>query len=140
MATINAITLDEKELLSRAKTLYFDKSEELDIIYADEYGRFSYSKGFLLEQTKSSNGKVFEITRKLIKEAKVCRDLDKESDRKEYKEEKNAKVDLKNLDVNKLRGYISDNKLDIETKDVKGKDKTADVLLKEIEALQKPKK
>jgi len=53
--------VEKNELLSRAKNLYFDKNKNIDVVFADEYGRFSYSKAPLLEANKGTDVAVFSI-------------------------------------------------------------------------------
>lgn len=59
--------LTESELSARAKVLYFDKNKKIGKIYADEFGRFSYQKGYLIEANKGTDVKIFEINKNGLK-------------------------------------------------------------------------
>ena len=65
----NLESLKEEEIIKRAQELYFDHNKKVDVIYADEYGRFSYNKQSLIEQN-DSKVKIFEINRKGIQASK----------------------------------------------------------------------
>jgi hypothetical protein len=67
----NLARLPEAELKRRAKELYFDKNKNIKVIFADEFGRFSYSKEALIEQNEQSTG-VFEINAGALKEDKTA--------------------------------------------------------------------
>jgi len=61
----NLERLSEAELTKRAKELYFNRNPKIDVIYADEFGRFSYNQQSLVEQNEASTG-VFAINRKAL--------------------------------------------------------------------------
>lgn len=67
--------IKQEDLLSRAKTLYFDKMPTLEKIYADEFGRFSYRQFDLIELNKYNGVNTFEITRKAAEGAKEAKEL-----------------------------------------------------------------
>ncbi len=57
----------QSELKKRAKALYFDKLEKLEVVFADEYGRFSYNPETLVEINRKKDVDIFKIDRKDIK-------------------------------------------------------------------------
>ena len=88
----NAKKLDEKEILRRAKVLYFDVMPSLQFIFADEYGRFSYNQQSLLEQNRYPEGTVYRINRDGIAQG----DPEEEAESKEAQIEK-LKAEYKEL-------------------------------------------
>jgi len=60
------IKLTEQELMARAKKLYFDRNKKIKEMYADEFGRFSYNKGNLLEINKGKDIAVLLITKEAV--------------------------------------------------------------------------
>jgi hypothetical protein len=60
----NLVKLEQDQLLARAKVLYFDVNPNIEKIFVDEYGHFSYRQNDLLELNRLNNVGVFEVTRK----------------------------------------------------------------------------
>jgi len=63
--------LEKKELLGRAKKLYFDRNKNIESVFVDEYGRFSYSKAPLLEANKGTDVGIFQIKKDAVKNMDV---------------------------------------------------------------------
>jgi len=70
MSLSNMKRLSEKELIKRAKELYFDHNPAITKIAVDEFGRFAYPErvNVLLEQNRHNDGKVFIIDKNGIAE------------------------------------------------------------------------
>jgi len=80
----NAKKLSQEEILRRARKLYFDVMPDLQFIFADEYGRFSYRDQSLIEQNRHPETIVFKINRSgFVKED--VEDVDKEEQLEELK-------------------------------------------------------
>jgi hypothetical protein len=81
MNNLTPIPIDE--LYSRAKTLYFDRYPHIMELWADEFGRFDLkSANNLMEQTRSNNGKVFNIKKDMVNKAQGVETIDKRTNKK----------------------------------------------------------
>jgi hypothetical protein len=89
------VKLSEEELKRRAKLNYFDENPNIDKIFVNEFGQFSYSQAALEEPYKHTDVKVFAITRKGLEveefENKKSKGKDKEIELGEEKTPKEKK-------------------------------------------------
>lgn len=87
--------LTDKQLLEKAKVCYFDKNENLEKIYCNEFGQFAYNNAFLEEPNKHREVKVFMITKENVKKMTLSKesvilDLTKKADREKFAKQQAA--------------------------------------------------
>jgi len=81
--------LSMDELKRRAKALYFDKHDSLKEIHVDDFGRFAFDAGNLVEFNRTTGAKVYKLTREAVDkvDTKGVRDLSKAADVKKVESE-----------------------------------------------------
>lgn len=124
--------LDSKELAKRAKKLYFDANPNIEEVYVNEFGQFSYNNGALEEINKHREVDVYKITRNSVKNLKT--DIKEENKEEVFKKLQNYAKGLK------TKASKAEEAAEKETNPDKKKDlenKTLDYLEKAEEAQNK---